>query len=215
MPKNVHEVGLANPLEKDMAQQLLSGDNRANVHPALLALHTVFHVEHNRLCDEVLQEVGFATPDEEVFQLARARNIAQWQASVYEEYLPALLGPKLKLKDYSAYDGDLDVGISNEFATAAARFGHSQVNDVQMCVEADFSECRSGHLLLRDSYFKPAAFSNSGLTQLLRGMLSQKASLVDTKMVDAMRDQVSNKVSKILCSNYLSTLKTASVIVFF
>ena len=190
MPKNVNDVGLANPLEKVMTSQLLSGDNRANVHPALLALHTVFHVEHNRLCDEVMSEVGYATADEEVFQMARARNIAQWQAHVYEEYLPALLGPNLKLKKYSGYDPTAPVGISNEFATAAARFGHSQVTDVQMCANSDYSECEGGHLLLRDNYFKPGSFLRSGMTRLLRGMFMQRAGKVDTKMVDAMRNQL-------------------------
>lgn len=190
MPKNVDDVGLANPLEKDMTTQLLSGDNRANVHPALLALHTVFHVEHNRLCDEVMSEIGYAAADEEVFQMARARNIAQWQAHVYEEYLPALLGPKLKLKRYSGYDPTASVGISNEFATAAARFGHSQVNDVQMCANSDYSECEGGHLLLRDNYFKPGSFLRGGMTRLLRGMFMQKAGKVDTKMVDGMTNQL-------------------------
>ncbi|GMI09324.1 hypothetical protein TrVE_jg750 [Triparma verrucosa] len=77
---------------------------------------------------------------------------------VYNDWLPALLGPNLKLGPYTGYNPDIKAEIKNEFATAAARFGHSQVNNVQLCFEADNTECPHGHLLLRDSYFKPGSF---------------------------------------------------------
>jgi len=188
LPRNEPLMQVANPLEKELDKQLLSGDNRANVHPALLALHTLFHLEHNRICDELAVILGSSTGDDEIFQHARVRLIAKYQAIVYQEWLPALLGPNLKLKEYAGYDESLRVEIKNEFATAAARFGHSQVNDVQMCVEADGSTCKNGHLLLRDSYFNPGRFQSSGMSQLFKGMFSHPAQEIDTLMVDGLRD---------------------------
>ncbi|GMI09344.1 hypothetical protein TrVE_jg759 [Triparma verrucosa] len=188
LPLNTPLMQLANPLEKELEFQLLSGDNRANVHPALLAIHSLFHLEHNRICDGLKDRFGAATSDENLFQHARVRLIAKFQSIVYNEWLPALLGPNLKLAPYAGYNPDVKVEIKNEFATAAARFGHSQVNNVQLCFEADNTECPDGHLLLRDGYFKPGVFRRAGMGQLLKGMFAQPAQEVDTFMVDALRD---------------------------
>ena len=41
-----------NPLGRDPNRLLVAGDSRANVQPMLIAFHTLFVREHNRLCDE-------------------------------------------------------------------------------------------------------------------------------------------------------------------
>ena len=59
----------------------------------------------------------------------------QIQAITYQEYLPLILGPT-KMEEYgldigqgpTVYDPEEDPRITNEFATVAFRFGHSQVD---------------------------------------------------------------------------------------
>ena len=41
-----------NPLGRDADSLLAAGDSRADVQPMLIAFHTLFVREHNRLCDE-------------------------------------------------------------------------------------------------------------------------------------------------------------------
>lgn len=50
--KNTMAVANDNPLGRDADSLLAAGDSRANVQPMLIAFHTLFVREHNRLCDE-------------------------------------------------------------------------------------------------------------------------------------------------------------------
>ena len=50
--KNTMALENDNPLGRDPNSLLVAGDSRANVQPMLIAFHTLFVREHNRLCDE-------------------------------------------------------------------------------------------------------------------------------------------------------------------
>ena len=138
LPKNEMQVPNANLLDRQRTELFVSGDNRANVQPGLLALHVIWHREHNLNCDEILKQSP-ALDDEAVFQQARALTIAKWQAIVYEEFLPALVGPEgmKQIKPYSGYSKSVDITVANEFATAAFRYGHSQVGEIFKRYNAD------------------------------------------------------------------------------
>ena len=45
-----------NPRGRDPDSLLAAGDSRANVQPVLIALHTLFVREHNRICEEYQQK---------------------------------------------------------------------------------------------------------------------------------------------------------------
>ena len=63
--------------------------------------------------------------DEEIFQLARGRVIAEVQSIVYNEYLPSLLGGFEKIPKYKGYNPKVDPSVSTEFSSAAFRYAYT------------------------------------------------------------------------------------------
>lgn len=104
---------------------------------SLVAIHTVFLREHNRLAQE-LQKLNPHWDDEKIFLEARRIVIAEIQVIAYKEFLPIVIGPAAVEEfhlglaqgfDYSQdYDEAIEPSVTNEFASAAFRFGHSVVN---------------------------------------------------------------------------------------
>ena len=92
--------------------------------------------EHNRIAT-FLAANNPSWDDERVFQETRRIVIAEYQHIIYQEWLPIILGPTYMTKfgmwplsiGYSkAYLDSFDPRVTNEFATAAFRFGHSLVH---------------------------------------------------------------------------------------
>lgn len=188
IPDNTMALANDNPVGRDPDSLLVAGDSRANVQPGLIALHTLFVREHNRLCDEHKRKSPLAT-DEQLFQAARRLVAAELQAITFREFLPALLGGTKHIPPFQGYNSSIDVGISNIMATAALRFGHSQVNTHLWRYEEDGSISPYGHLPLRDAYFAPERVKREGgIDPLLRGAVKQAAQEIDLKMVDDMRN---------------------------
>ncbi|XP_057668036.1 chorion peroxidase isoform X1 [Diorhabda carinulata] len=114
-----------------------SGDTRTNQMITLVALHTIFMREHNRIAT-ILSQLNPEWNDEEIFLETRRIVIAELQVITYKEFLPVILGYEtmeefnLNLKDgyeyYYGYDPEIDPSIINEFTAAAFRFGHSIVD---------------------------------------------------------------------------------------
>ncbi|KAJ3666327.1 hypothetical protein Zmor_001776 [Zophobas morio] len=115
----------------------LSGDSRTNQMISLVALHTIFLREHNRVAYE-LAKLNPHWNDERIFLEARQIVIAELQVITYKEFLPIVVGNaameefRLSLSqglDYSYdYDPSVEPSVTNEFASAAFRFGHSTVD---------------------------------------------------------------------------------------
>ena len=113
----------------------LAGDSRVNEQPNLAVMHTLFVREHNRVARQ-LANYNPRWNDEKLYQETRRIVNAQWQHIVYNEWLPIILGQRymtsfglFPLTDgfSSNYRNDFDPRITNAFATAAFRIGHSLV----------------------------------------------------------------------------------------
>jgi len=165
----------------------LAGDIRANENTVLTALHTLFVREHNFWCN-IIESVRPGLNDYHIYQQARAMVIAEIQAITYNEFLPALLGPD-PLPIYSGYNPDVNPTLSNEFATAVFRIGHSMVNRSILRINSYMETIPQGNLSLSGSFFNIGAIVDEGnIDPILRGLAYQKAERIDLFIVDELRN---------------------------
>lgn len=166
---------------------VVAGDMRAAENPSLTALQTLFVREHNYQVDLLQQEHPHWSGDH-LYQEARAIVTAEIEHITYSEFLPHLLGPDA-IPAYHGYDPTVDPSITEEFAGAAYRFGHS-------IVSADTSKLgEQGQLLgpeqsLKDAFSEPAADfnANGGADAMLRHLASDPSQALDVHIVDDLRN---------------------------
>lgn len=175
----------------------LAGDIRANENIELTSMHTLFVREHNRLATEIAA-ANPALGDEAIYQQARAIVIAEIQAITYKEFLPALLGNALPA--YRGYNASVNPQIANEFSTAAFRL-HTLINDdVEFFDNAgrpitfDYVDTSGetvtveGEIALKDAFFNPNLFKQTGVDGMLKYAASTHAEEADTQLVDSLRN---------------------------
>lgn len=181
-----------------------AGDFRVGENIALTIMHTLYHREHNRLAQQVKARNPQWT-DEQIFQAARKLNIAQYQRTIFQEYLPEVLRG-LDVPKYTGYKQSTAAATSIEFATGAFRYGHSTTAPYKI-LDANLAPvCFTippgvfGSLPLRTSelpfagqlggFFTPALayFSASGPANIVRGLVNTPVDEPDLKINDVLRN---------------------------
>lgn len=186
-------TGLANANDAHVvpdSQLFLAGDVRANENPELIAMHTLFVREHNRIAAAAAAK-NHSWTDEQLYQHARRIVVGELQKITYDEFLPAILGANTPaadaLRGYRGYRPDVNPGIATEFSTAAFRFGHSMLGDDINFLDNDGNEVRAA-LSLRDAFFNAPVVSQTGIDPILKYLASDRAQEIDTKVVDDVRN---------------------------
>ena len=159
-----------------------AGDVRANENIALIAMHTIWVREHNRLCDELVADhPEWAGQDEMIFQHARRMVIGMQQQITFTELLPKILGP---IPLYSGYDDTVIPDIATEFSTVGYRVGHTMLPDVLQIDEEGTT------ITLFEAFFNPAWVQANGIDNLLVGLSKTRQQKVDNVVVDSVRNQL-------------------------
>jgi Ca2+-binding RTX toxin-like protein len=173
------------PLNAD--DTMAAGDVRAQENPSLTALQTLFVREHNYQVDKLAAE----HPDwdgNHLYEQARAIVGAEIASITYNEFLPLLLGSGAP-GEYTGYDPAVNPTISEEFAGAAFRFGHSIVSNETERVDEN-GVVTGPELELRDTFFLPAEQFNAdgGADGFLRHLGTDASQAMDARIVDGLRN---------------------------
>ena len=175
--------GLDNEGGAHRTNLFVAGDLRVNEQIGLIAMHTLFVREHNRLADVI----AAGNPDlsgDEIYELARKIVGALIQNVTYSEFLPLLLGADA-LGEYGGYDPDVDPTIASEFSAAAYRVGHTLLSSDLHLLDDDGG---STHVALREAFFRPAFYAEHDIAEVLRGFATQQAQNVDALVIDDVRN---------------------------
>ena len=91
-------------------------------------MHTIWFREHNRIATE-LRSLNPEWEGDRIYHESRKIVGAMMQHITFEHWLPLVLGDDgvRELGDYAGYDVAVNSGVSNAFATAAFRFGHTLI----------------------------------------------------------------------------------------
>lgn len=181
----VHGAGAADGLWMgNPATAHVIGDVRGDENLALTSMHEIWLKEHNYQVDR-LKDMNLGLTDEQLFQTARMIVGAEWQKVIFEEWLPELIGNVLPA--YTGYKSDVNATISNEFAGAAFRFGHTMLpTDFERLAEDGTT---SEQLGLFDAFFQPHKLDQGGgVAALVRGLSADVTSEFDAKIIDDVRN---------------------------
>ena len=162
-----------------------AGDVRAQENPDLTALQVLFVREHNYQVDRLHEEHPNWSGDK-LYETAKAITTAEMVNITYSEFLPHLLGEDA-IKPYHGYDPTVDPRITEEFAGAAYRFGHSIVSD-EISAISNLGAFTSEQTLAESFFEDTATFNATGADGLLRHLSGDLANPLDAHIVDGLRN---------------------------
>ncbi|XP_041966392.1 eosinophil peroxidase [Alosa sapidissima] len=188
--------GAETPPDQNMTSCFQAGDSRANEHLGMIALHTLFLREHNRLARELKQLNPHWSPDT-LYQEARKIMGAIHQILTWEHYLPRVLGDEVSselIPPYEGYVPQVNPSIANVFAAAAFRFAHVTVQPVVTRLGPGYQPSpRHPTLPLHHSLFASwRVIREGGVDPVLRGLLLSPAKLQvsDQMMVEELTERL-------------------------
>jgi Ca2+-binding RTX toxin-like protein len=173
----------------------IAGDHRADENVALTAVHTVWHREHNFQADRIMA----LHPDwsaEEIFQAAKIIQTAEYQRVVFTEFATAMSGGiPGSSHGFSGYNPDVKPGISDEFAGAMYRVGHSMINET---IPFTDSAGNTQEVPLFSAFLNPAMFDGNdpstggvgGAAAIINGEVHVAHEKIDEQIVEVIRSKL-------------------------
>jgi len=186
LPFNV--ARLDNALPADRAQEgtaFIGGDVRVNENTVLCCMHHLWMRNHNYWADKFASCNPYWS-DEQIFQAARRRNIAEWQAIIYEEFLPALLGHPMPQPNHQP---GLPTAPPAEFTGAGFRVGHTLLTH-ELERFSPTTGCKLQSLFLKDAFGNIQEVLDNGIEPIILGMHSSVAQQIDNFIIDDVRNEL-------------------------
>ncbi|CAG5899052.1 unnamed protein product [Menidia menidia] len=177
----------ADPRGGERVDCFSAGDSRVNEGLPLIALHTLWLREHNRIA-EALKHINDHWSPETIYQETRKIVGALHQIITMRDYVPKIVGRasfELHLGAYGGYDPAVDASASNVFATAAFRFGHASISSALSRLNHSFQEHPLfPSLSLHHTFFSPwRIVKEGGIEPTLRGVIGTPAAAANANML--------------------------------
>ena len=188
MPIDNSQLGEPLSLCENLGSCFLAGDTRVNEQAALAAMHTLWVREHNKIARE-LSRINLHWDSERIYQEARKIVGGVIQEITYEEWLPIAIGQNT-LRPYKRYNPRVNAGISNSFATAAFRLGHSLVRPKFDFLTREFKPISSSPVPLKNVFFNNTLAQQQGIDGWLIGMLGNVSQVMDNEMALGLTNQL-------------------------
>ncbi|ELS05317.1 heme peroxidase family protein,putative calcium-binding protein [Xenococcus sp. PCC 7305] len=213
-------VFAADPVGLEPNETFTAGDSRVNEQLGLTGVHTLLVREHNRLAEEIatrltagdsylvtkFQESGLSE-DDFIYESARQVVAAQIQIITYNEFLPLLVGSGFEpvnhvlgegfgVAPFSGYQPEVDVSISNEFANAAYRLGHTLLSpEIQRVEQNGLDGTFTGDAFFDTNQIYDAETGTGlGVNSIFSGLGLQAAQEYDNQIVDGVRNFLFNEL---------------------
>lgn len=184
----------------------ITGDGRGNENIGLTAVHHIFHSEHNRQVDAIIDTLLAANdpallqqwklPDgswngERLFQAARFATEMQYQHLVFEEFARKIQ-PDIDLFVFNS-SADINPTIVSEFADAVYRFGHSMLRETVDILQPTDSQVTEVDLIT--AFLNPQLFTSLGTPEeaaagIIGGMTRQVGNEIDEFVTEALRNNL-------------------------
>lgn len=168
---------------KLLLDHYVGGDGRLNENIALTPVHTIWHREHDYQVDALrAQHPGWS--EEQLFQAAKVIVEAEYQHTVVDEFSAALAGG---VPEDGDYDPNVNPTISDEFANAVYRVGHSMINET---IALKGANGQTVEVSLIDAFLNPQAAKAIGVDAIISGTTSTLHQSIDENLVNAVRNQL-------------------------
>ena len=172
------------PISND---SFVAGDVRAAENPDLTSLQTLFVREHNYQADKLAKQNPSWTA-EQIYQQAKAIVTAEIQHITYTEFLPHLLGSNA-IAAYAGYRSNVNASITEEFAGAAYRLGHSLVSGNLASISENGTTLAAQEL--KNAFLEPASTflaTSGGADGFLRNLANDRSNALDVHIIDDLRN---------------------------
>jgi len=181
-PIDPNAPGMANDGNKTI-KTFVAGDVRASEHPVLASFHTLFVREHNRICDLLIAR-GLRD-DEKNYQAARKIVGGLIQHITFNEFLPTL---GVSLRPYRGYKNYVRPDLTNIFATAAFRLGHSMVADEVLLFDNSCQPMDPEALELDELFWNPELVVTYKPEAFLKGIAAHTQYETNIKINSVLRN---------------------------